>query len=81
MIPAIIRKMHDAKNNGDASYSVWGTGTPRREFLHVDDMAAACLHVMQLDDKIYDENTQPMLSHINIGTGTDASIGELAGIV
>ena len=81
VMPALIRRFHDAKLNGDPSVTVWGTGTPRREFLHVDDMAAACVHVMGLDDKIYEDNTQPMLSHINIGFGSDVSIGELASLV
>ncbi|MXF04133.1 NAD-dependent epimerase/dehydratase family protein, partial [Escherichia coli] len=57
---------------------VWGTGTPMREFLYVDDMAAASVHVMELDEAIYQQNTQPMLSHINVGTGVDCSIREMA---
>ena len=57
---------------------IWGSGTPKREFLHVDDMAAASVHVMELDDAIYRANTQPMLSHINVGSGVDCSIRELA---
>lgn len=81
VIPALIRKFHDARINGKANVTVWGTGKPKREFLHVDDMADACIHVMQLDDATYAQNTQPMLSHINVGTGTDVTIGELAGLV
>ncbi|MCP3868527.1 MAG: NAD-dependent epimerase/dehydratase family protein, partial [Gammaproteobacteria bacterium] len=57
---------------------IWGSGTPMREFLHVDDMAAASVHVMELDDEVYRANTQPMLSHINVGTGIDCTIRELA---
>ncbi|MCQ4323100.1 NAD-dependent epimerase/dehydratase family protein, partial [Stutzerimonas stutzeri] len=57
---------------------IWGSGKPQREFLHVDDMAAASVHVMELDDETYQAHTQPMLSHINVGTGVDCSIRELA---
>ena len=57
---------------------IWGSGTPMREFLHVDDMAAASMHVMELDDETYRAHTQPMLSHINVGTGVDCTIRELA---
>ncbi len=78
VIPAMIRRFHEAKVNGVPSISIWGTGTPRREFLYVDDMAAAAVHVMNLDKSIYDEHTQPMLSHINVGIGHDLTIAELA---
>jgi len=78
VIPAMIRRFHEAKVNGIPSISIWGTGTPRREFLYVDDMAAATVHVMNLDKSIYDEHTQPMLSHINVGVGHDLTIAELA---
>ena len=61
----------------DKEVAAWGTGKPMREFLHVDDMAAASIHVMELDQNIYDANTKPMLSHINVGTGVDCSIKEL----
>ena len=81
VIPALLRKFHEAKETGSPAVSVWGTGNPRREFLHVDDMAAACIHVMELDDGVYEANTRPMLSHINVGTGTDVTIGELARLV
>jgi GDP-L-fucose synthase len=60
---------------------IWGSGTPMREFLHVDDMAAACVHVMQLPAEVYRRHTQPMLSHINVGTGVDCTIRELAETV
>jgi len=78
VIPALIRRIHEAKANSAPSVSIWGTGTPRREFLHVDDMAAACLFVMNLSKAIYDQHTQPMLSHINVGCGLDITIRELA---
>ena len=78
VIPALIRRFHEAKVNHAPSVAIWGTGIPRREFLYVDDMAAACLHVMNLDKATYDQNTQPMLSHINVGCGHDISIKELA---
>jgi len=78
VIPALIRRFHEAKLNGLPSVMIWGTGTPRREFLYVDDMAAACVHVMNLDKETYDEHTQPMLSHINVGCGADITIRELA---
>jgi GDP-L-fucose synthase len=66
---------------GAPSVAIWGTGTPRREFLYVDDMAAACLHVMRLDRAAYEEHTLPMLSHINVGWGSDVTIRELAEAV
>lgn len=78
VIPALMRRFHEAKLRGDSQVVVWGSGTPMREFLHVDDMAAASVHVMELPDKIYQTNTQPMLSHINVGTGEDCTIRELA---
>ena len=81
VIPALLRKFHDAKVQGAPTVSVWGTGTPRREFLHVDDMADACVHVMGLDTETYRRHTQPMCSHINVGVGEDVSIGELAELV
>jgi GDP-L-fucose synthase len=81
VLPALIRRFHEAAECGDAAVTIWGTGTARREFLHVDDMAAACLFVMDLDRASYDANTSPMLSHINVGTGTDVSILELAQMV
>ncbi|MGP5355261.1 GDP-L-fucose synthase [Pseudomonas helleri] len=78
VIPALLRRFHEAVQRGDEEMVIWGTGTPMREFLHVDDMAAASVHVMELDNAIYQANTQPMLSHINVGTGVDCTIGELA---
>ena len=78
VIPALLRRFHEAVQRGDEELVIWGTGTPMREFLHVDDMAAASIHVMELDDVTYQANTQPMLSHINVGTGVDCTIGQLA---
>ena len=78
VIPAMIRRFHEAKINNAPNVIIWGTGTPYREFLYVDDMAAASVYVMNLDKLIYDEHTQPMLSHINIGFGHDLTIAELA---
>jgi nucleoside-diphosphate-sugar epimerase len=81
VLPALIRRFHEAAQDGRAEVVIWGSGTPRREFLHVDDMAAASLFVMDLDRASYEANTRPMLSHINVGTGTDVSILELARMV
>lgn len=81
VIPALIRRFHEAKQSNAASVKVWGTGTPKREFLHVDDMVAGCMHVMNLDKTVYERNTQAMLSHVNIGTGLDYSIKELTQII
>ncbi|EOM7044875.1 GDP-L-fucose synthase family protein [Escherichia coli] len=78
VIPALMRRFHEAKESGAPEVIVWGTGIPMREFLYVDDMAAASVHVMELDEAIYQQNTQPMLSHINVGTGVDCSIREMA---
>ena len=78
VIPAMMRRFHEARLRGDREVVVWGTGKPMREFLHVDDMAAASIHVMNLDADLYQQHTQPMLSHINIGTGMDCTIRELA---
>ena len=78
VIPALMRRFHEAKEAGESEVVVWGTGTPMREFLYVDDMAAASVHVMELDNSKYQENTQPMLSHINVGTGVDCTIREMA---
>jgi len=81
VIPALIRKFDMAKAASAPAVEVWGTGTPRREFLHVDDMAAACVFVMQLDREAYRQQTEPMLSHINVGAGDDVTIAELARTV
>lgn len=78
VIPALIRRFHEAAQAKAAEVVVWGSGTPMREFLHVDDMAAASIYVMNLPKAVYDEQTQPMLSHINVGTGIDCTIRELA---
>ncbi len=81
VIPALIRRFHEAKENSADTVTIWGTGTPRREFLYVDDMAAASVFVMNLDQTTFLANTLPMQSHINVGFGDDISIGELAQLV
>ena len=81
VMPALIRRFHEAARDSLEEVVIWGSGTPRREFLHVDDMAAASLFVLNLPKATYDENTDPMLSHINVGTGVDISILELAQLV
>ena len=81
VLPALIRRFHEAAQSGAEEVTIWGSGTPRREFLHVDDMAVASLFVLDLPKAAYEANTQPMLSHINVGSGTDISILELAGKV
>ena len=81
VMPALIRRFHEAARDGLAEVVIWGSGTPRREFLHVDDMAAASFFVLNLPKDIYEKNTDPMLSHINVGTGLDISILELAQLV
>ena len=81
VIPALIRRFHEAKVNNAPSITIWGTGTPKREFLYVDDMAAASVHVMNLDKATYEQHTQPMLSHINVGCGEDVTILEVAQAV
>jgi len=78
VIPALIRRFHDAKINNAPKVVIWGTGTPKREFLYVDDMATACVHVINLGKATYDQHTQPRLSHINVGYGHDITIRELA---
>jgi GDP-L-fucose synthase len=78
VLPALLRRFHEAKQAGSEEVVIWGTGTPKREFLHVDDMAAACVFLLNLPEDIYAANTQPMLSHINVGTGSDVSIADLA---
>lgn len=78
VIPALLRRFHEAARSGAPEVVVWGTGTPQREFLHVDDMASASVHVMELDPAVYRAHTSPMLSHVNVGTGSDCSIAELA---
>lgn len=81
VLPALIRRFHEAALEGRDEVVIWGTGAPRREFLHVDDMAAASLFVLTLPRNQYDANTQPMLSHINVGCGEDIAIMELAQLV
>lgn len=78
VIPGLMRRFHEAARTGAPEVVVWGTGRPMREFLHVDDMAEASVHVMELDAAAYAEHTSPMLSHVNIGTGVDCTIRELA---
>jgi len=78
VIPAMIRKFHEAKTSLSPTVTLWGTGKAMREFLHVDDMAAACLHVIGLSKQRYQSSTEPMLSHLNVGTGEDVTIRELA---
>jgi GDP-L-fucose synthase len=78
VIPALLRRFHEAKQDNLSEVVVWGSGNPKREFLHVDDMAAASVHVMNLEQATYQANTRPMLSHINVGSGKDNSIRELA---
>ena len=81
VIPALIRRFHEAKISQAPSVTIWGTGAPKRELLYVDDMAAASVHVMNLDKATYDQHTQPMLSHINVGCGEDLTVLELAQAV
>ena len=78
VIPAMMRRFHEAKLNDNEKVIVWGSGKPMREFLHVDDMAAASIHVLELDSETYQAHTQKMMSHINVGTGIDCTIRELA---
>lgn len=81
VLPALIRRFHEATQDRRDEVMIWGTGTPRREFLHVDDMAEATLFVLDLPRDVYKANTQEMMSHINVGSGTDVSILELAHMV
>lgn len=81
VLPSLLRRFHEAARSGAAEVVVWGSGTPRREFLHVEDMAAGSLFVMRLDPQAYRAATRPMLSHVNIGTGIDVTIRELAEMI
>jgi len=81
VIPALIRRFHEAKVNYAPSVTIWGTGKARREFLYVDDMARACVHVMQLERDTYEMHTRPMQSHINVGSGEDITILDLANFI
>jgi GDP-L-fucose synthase len=81
VIPALIRRFHEAKASGSPEVVIWGTGAPRREFLYVDDLARACLHVMRLPAEVYGASTAPMCSHINVGSGQDLPILEVAQLI
>lgn len=81
VIPALIRRFHDAVISNSNAVTIWGSGTPKREFLFVDDLAAACVFVMGLEKDVYHAHTQPMLGHVNVGSGREISIGELAKLV
>jgi len=81
VIPGLLRRFHEAKAAGAEKVVVWGSGRPRREFLHVDDLADACMFVMNMAEEKYNRVAEPMLSHINVGTGTDLSIAELAEMI
>jgi GDP-L-fucose synthase len=81
VIPGLVRRFHEGKMKGATSVAIWGSGTPRREFLHVDDMASASVHVMNLPKSVMEANTEPMLSHINVGHGDDVTIADLARTV
>lgn len=81
VLPALMRRFHEAVQDGRHEVTIWGTGTPRREFLHVDDMASGSLFVLDLDTETYIANTEPMLSHINVGCGEDVEIGYLAQLM
>jgi GDP-L-fucose synthase len=81
VIPALLRRFREAVHQEAREVVIWGSGNPRREFLHVDDMASASVHVMELDQATYRSHTEPMLSHINVGSGVDCSIRELAELV
>ena len=81
VLPALLRRFHQAKENDESEVSVWGSGAPMREFLHVDDMAEASVYVMNIPLDIYEKKNDPMLSHINVGTGVDCTIRELTEII
>lgn len=81
VLPALMGRFHEAARKGAEEVVIWGSGSPRREFLHVDDMADAGLFILNLSESAYRENTRPMLSHINVGSGEDVSIAELAGLL
>jgi GDP-L-fucose synthase len=78
VIPALIRRIHDAKVAGEKTVTIWGTGTPKREFLYVDDLAAICVHITELDKDTYRAHTRPMSSHVNVGSGDEITIAQLA---
>jgi GDP-L-fucose synthase len=81
VIPALIRRFHDAKLAEKPVVTIWGTGTPKREFLHVDDLASASIYLLLLDKSRYDQESSPMVSHVNVGTGKDVTIRELAELI
>jgi GDP-L-fucose synthase len=81
VIPALIRRFHEAKVLGAPTVAIWGSGTPKREFLYVDDMAAASVFVMNLSKDVYEQHTSPMQSHINVGFGSDVTIAEVAQVI
>ncbi len=81
VLPALIRRFHEAMRSNAASVTIWGSGTPRREFLYVDDLARACVHLMNIDQSSYARATEPMQNHINIGSGREISITDLAQLV
>lgn len=81
VIPGLIRRVHEAKSKNLGEVVIWGSGSPRREFLHVDDMASASLHVMSLANELYSASTEPMLGHINVGSGQDITIKDLAYLI
>ncbi len=81
VIPALLLRFHEAKQSGAPSVPIWGSGNPKREFLYVDDMASACLHVMNLPQEVYERRTSPMQHHVNVGYGSDVSIFDLAQAV
>tara|TARA_B100000787_G_scaffold41862_1_gene29722 strand:- start:1290 stop:1757 length:468 start_codon:yes stop_codon:yes gene_type:complete len=81
VIPGLIRRFHEAKNTKAPFVTVWGTGTAKREFLYIDDMARACVHIMNLDESTFNEQTKSIISHINAGSGSDLTISELAEII
>jgi GDP-L-fucose synthase len=81
VIPALLRRFHEAKLANSSSVTIWGTGNPRREFLYVDDMASASVHIMQLPKATFDQHTTPMQSHINVGSGSDVAIADLAKLI
>ena len=81
VLPALMHRLDEAARTGQDEVTIWGTGTPKREFLHVDDMAEASLHILKIDTDQYQQATEPMLSHINVGTGTDVTIRELAEFI
>jgi GDP-L-fucose synthase len=81
VIPALMRRFHDAKLVEKPVVTIWGTGTPKREFLHVDDLASASIFLLLLDKAAYNKESFPMLSHVNVGTGEDVAIRDLAELI